>query len=51
MGYNENISDQNNYLDILKDVRRIPNIWKQKGVTLAGKIVIVELSWFQKYLT
>ena len=42
MGYSKNLADQKSYLDTLKNIRRAPNIWKQRRLTLAWKIVIVK---------
>ena len=50
VGYNKNLVDQKNYLDILKNIRRIPNIWKQRGLTSGGKIVIFRTFMLSKVL-
>ena len=38
--YNENVMKENNYLELIKNVESIVNIWKMRKLTLIGKITI-----------
>ena len=48
--YHRNISENNNFLNLVADDRRVTNIWRQRWQSLAGKLKSLKFSWIAKLL-